>query len=97
MYRANLISVTLVRAIPGDLKPFVEFKATLKKMELRPDQRVAIFQIENTGSFLPVFLDGDTSIEDVKKELAEQEAEMFPAFEKVIEDHLKTLSGEKSK
>ena len=97
MYRANLIAVTPAGSVPDDLRPFVEFKASLKKIELKRQQVVAIFLIETTACYIPVFLSAGTSLQSVKDELAEQEAEMDLPSERVVEEALKRVSSEKKK
>ena len=97
MYKANLIAVTPAGSVPDDLRPFIEFKASLKKVALKREQMVAIFLIETTQCYIPVFLNRGMSIQSVKDELAEQEAGMDPLSEKVVGDVLMTTSSEKKK
>jgi len=97
LYKANLIAVTPVGSVPDDLRPFIEFKATLKKIALKREQMVAIFLIETTECYIPVFLSAGLSIRSIKDELAEQEAEMDIAAERVIGDVLSRISSEKKK
>jgi hypothetical protein len=97
LYKANLIAVTPAGSVPDDLRPFIEFKATLKKIALKREQMVAIFLIESTECYIPVFLQAGVSVQAVKDELAEQEAEMDMAAEKVIGDVLSRMSSVKKK
>lgn len=97
MYRADLIAVTPAGSVPDDLRPFIEFKASLAKRELGRDQIVALFLIATTSCYIPVFLDKGMTIDDVKKELADQQAEMPLHSQKVVEDALKRLDSEKKK
>lgn len=83
--------------MPDDLRPFIEFKASLRKIDLKREQAVAIFLIETTDCYIPVFLDEGTTVQSVKDELAEQEAEMSIPSEKVIEGSLRRISNEKKK
>lgn len=97
LHRANLIAVTPVGSVPDDLRPFVEFKAGLLKKELKKDQQVALFLIESTSCYIPIFIDRDKSIQEIKDELAAQDAEMPIQHERVIEERLKGISSEKKK
>jgi len=97
LYRANLIAVTPAGSVPDDLRPFVEFKATLKKIELDRKQIVAIFMIETTSCYIPVFLNPGMILQSVKDDLAAQEAEMDFQSENVVEEALKRISFEKKK
>lgn len=97
LYRANLIAVTPAGSVPDDLRPFVEFKATLKKIDLDRKQIVAIFMIETTSCYIPVFLNPGMTTQSVKDDLAEQEAEMGFQSENVVEEALKRISIEKKK
>ena len=92
-----MIAVTPAGSVPDDLRPFVEFKASLLKRELKREQVVALFLIATTSCYIPVFLDKGMKIDDVKKELAEQQAEMPVHSLKVVEDALKRLESEKKK
>jgi len=97
VYRADLIAVTPVGSVPDDLRPFIEFKASLTKRELKRDQIVALFLIATTSCYIPVFLDSGMKMDDVKKELAEQQAEMPANSLRVVADALKRLESEKKK
>lgn len=83
--------------MPDDLRPFVEFKASLLKRDLKREQIIALFIIATTDCYIPVFLDKGMSIEDVKKDLAAQEAEMPAHTVRIIEEALKRLESEKKK
>ena len=97
MHRANLIAVTPAGAVPDDLRPFVEFKAAVEKRDLTKDQNVAIFLIDTTACYIPVFIDKGTTVQKIKDELTAQDAEMPVNQEKVIEERLKGLFSEKKK
>jgi len=97
LHRANLIAVTPAGSVPDDLRPFIDFKAAILKKELTKDQQVAIFLIESTSCYIPIFLEKQTTVQDIKDELAAQDAEMPLNQEKVIEESLRGLSGEKKK
>lgn len=83
--------------VPEDLRPFIEFKASLSKVQLKREQLIAVFQVATTSCYIPVFLNAGMTIESVKDELAGQEADMDAPSEKVVEEALKRLSSEKKK
>lgn len=83
--------------MPDDLRPFMEFKASLLKRELERQQVVALFLIATTSCYIPVFLDKGMTLDDVKKELAEQQAEMAAHSLRIVEDALMRLGSEKKK
>ncbi|HUW42751.1 MAG TPA: DUF749 family protein [Thermoplasmata archaeon] len=97
MYRADLIAVTPAGSVPDDLRPFMEFKASLLKRELKKEQVVALFLIATTSCYIPVFLDKGTTLDDVRKDLAEQQAEIPAHSLRIIEEALKRLDSEKKK
>jgi hypothetical protein len=53
--------------------------------------------IETTSCYIPVFLNPGMTIQSVKDDLAEQEAEMGFQSENVVEEALKRISIEKKK
>lgn len=72
-YMARLITITQYGNVTDEFKPFIEFQAAQKKLELSPDTRMAILQVEDIPSYYTVFLDIGLSIEDIEKELEAQE------------------------
>jgi len=91
------LAVTPAGSVPDDLRPFVEFKASLKKMDLDRKQMVAIFMVETTSCYIPIFLNHGTTLKEVMGELAQQEAEMDPQSEEKLEGFLKGMAREKKK
>jgi len=71
-YIATLVGIFKRNEISEELLPFVEFKAKLEGREVLADDRVAIFNILTTRSYLVVFLDKEKRLEDIEKEIEEQ-------------------------
>lgn len=74
MYIARIVAITDVANVTSELLPFVEFKAQLDNIELKGSEKVIIFQIEGTGSYLSIFPNKIKSISDIEEELNNQGA-----------------------
>jgi hypothetical protein len=72
---ARLLSVSKLSEVPGEVMPFVQFQANLKKVELKGNEEVAVLQIEGTDCYHPVILKG-AKLSAIEKELAEIDAEL---------------------
>jgi|GEM_PF-1855918 hypothetical protein len=97
LHRANLIAVTPVDSVPADIRPFIDFKAAIEKLELKGNEQVAIFLVETTACYIPIFLDKGSTVERIKEELARQDVEIPINQEAVIRERLKALFGERIK
>jgi hypothetical protein len=71
MYVAKLISISSINELTPEFKYSVEFKALVEGRELKGDEKVIIFNIENTYNYFPIFLDIDKDVEDIEKEVLE--------------------------
>ncbi|HDP96437.1 MAG TPA: DUF749 domain-containing protein [Euryarchaeota archaeon] len=97
MHTADLIALNRVSAMPEEIQPFVQFKAELKKRELRKDLIVALLLVQSTSCYIPVFLDDYDDIGEIKRELGEQDAELSPSAERAIWEYLERRSTVKNK
>ncbi len=68
-YRAVLLTITKVRQVVEDLKPFVMFRANIEKREADPQDAVAIFNVHGTSSHFVVFLDPGKTMDDFDEEI----------------------------
>jgi hypothetical protein len=68
---AVLADIKDIDKVPDDFKGLVNFKAKLEGREIRGDERVAILNVANTFSYIPVFLDRGKTIEEVEREVEE--------------------------
>jgi hypothetical protein len=89
MYKAHLVGVYTVREVPEELLPFMNIQARREKKELKLSEKVAVFQIENTASFVVAFLSTLTSAEEMEKRLEEQDAGLDNVSKKSLERVLK--------
>lgn len=74
MYKAHLVGVYTVREVPEELLPFMNIQARREKKELKLSEKVAVFQIENTASFVVAFLSTLRSAEEMENRLKDQDA-----------------------
>ncbi len=89
MYKARLVGVYTVRELPETLLPFMNIQARRENKELKLSEKVAVFQIENTASFVVAFLSTLGSPEEMEKRLQDQDAETDPISKKSLERVLK--------
>jgi hypothetical protein len=89
MYKARLVGVYTVRELPEELLPFMNIQARRENKELKLSEKVAVFQIENTASFVVAFLSTLGSPEEMEKRLQGQDAEMDPISKKSLERVIK--------
>ena len=68
-FRAVLLTITKVRQVVDDLKPFVVFRANLEEREVDPQDTVAIFNVHGTSSHFVVFLDEGKTMDDFDEEI----------------------------
>jgi len=68
-FRAVLLTITKVRTVVEDLKPFVVFRANIEKREADPQDSVAIFNVHGTSSHFVVFLDEGKTMDDFDDEI----------------------------
>ena len=68
-FRAVLLTITKVRQVVEDLKPFVVFRANIEEREVDPQDTVAIFNVHGTSSHFVVFLDEGKTMDDFDEEI----------------------------
>ena len=76
MYWVNLAGIYGMDAIPPEMRGFVDFQANVEGRDLTGKERVAVLVVENTESYIPVFIDYLESIEDLERRLEAQESRM---------------------
>jgi len=72
-YKAVLVAITDAGSVPAELRPFVEFRATMERRTVVPRDVVAIFNVHGTSSHFVVFLDAGKTMERVDAEIAPYE------------------------
>ena len=83
-YMARLVTITRYENITDELRPFVDFQAAQKKIELKPDSKIVLLQVENIPSYHTIFLDSGISFDDIIQELRKQELELNEDTKKTI-------------
>ena len=82
------MAITKVSAVTANIMPFVQFQAGQKGIELKDEDKVAILQIENIPSYHIVFLETDITMDELIKELADQDSKLNEESKVVLEKHL---------
>jgi hypothetical protein len=86
----RLVTITNYDSITDELRPFVEFQAAQKTIEVKPDTRIALLQVENIPSYFVVFLDSGISLDEVIDELAAQDLRLPEDLKNTLAQALKT-------
>jgi len=89
MHIARLVAITEVKNVPPDIRPFVEFKAAVEDRKLSDDERVAVLVIDNTTSYVPVFLKNPASMKQLEEELSKQDAKLSADSKEHLSVHMK--------
>ena len=89
-YTARLVAITKVSAVTKDIVPFIHFQAHQKGLEVKDDTKVAILQVENIPSYHIVFLDEKIAIEELEKELKENETVLSRETRAILMKHMST-------
>ena len=89
MHITRLVAITEWKNVPSEMRPFVEFKAAVEERELDDKELVAILNVETTTCYIPVFLKDPHSMDEVEKDLANQDAKLTPDTKEVLAKHLK--------
>jgi hypothetical protein len=96
MFQAQLVGVYTVGEMPEQLLPFLNLQAKRERKELKLGEKVAVFQIENTASFVVAFLSTLKSVEEMDVRLREQnvvlESVSRRSLERVLQDRDRATS-----
>ena len=74
--------------IPEEYEPYVQFKATIEKREVKDGDDLAILSISGTDSHHVLFLDSYNNIREIEKELKDADAKINHTTLKIIGGHL---------
>ena len=88
MFVATLGGIFRFKDIPEEYGPYVQFKATIEKREVKNDDEIAILDITGTESHHVLFLDSYDNINQIKEELKEADAKVNHTTLKILEGHL---------
>ncbi len=84
-----MVAITELRNLPPDIRPFVEFKAMIEDREMDEKEVVAVLNIDTTTCYVPVFLRNPPTIDQLEKELAQQDAKLSSDSKEALSSHLK--------
>ena len=88
MFVATLDRIFKYSDLPEEYEPYVQFKATIDKRELKPSDEMAILNIAGTSTHHVLFLDSYSSVAEIEAELKEADAEINHTTLKIIGGHL---------
>ena len=88
MFLATLDGIFKYSDLPEEYEPYVQFKATIEKRELKPTDELAILNIAGTSTHHVLFLDSYQNISEIEQELKEADAKINHTTLKIIGGHL---------
>lgn len=88
MFIATLEGIFRYYDLPENYEPYVQFKATIDKYELKPNTELAILKITGTDSFHVLFFDNYDSISEIQRELKDADAKINHTTLKILGGHL---------
>ena len=88
MFVATLDGIFKYGDLPEEYEPYVQFKATIEKRELKDDDELAILNISGTSTHHVLFLDSYQNTREIEKELKEADAKINHTTLKIIGGHL---------
>lgn len=88
MFVATLDGIFKYSDLPEEYEPYVQFKATIEKRELKQSDEIAILNIAGTSTHHVLFLDSYQNISEIENELKEADAKINHTTLKIIGGHL---------
>ena len=88
MFLATLDGIFKYSDLPEEYEPYVQFKATIEKRELKQSDEIAILNIAGTSTHHVLFLDSYENISQIENELKEADAKINHTTLKIIGGHL---------
>ena len=88
MFLATLDGIFKYSDLPEEYEPYVQFKATIEKRELKPSDELAILNIAGTSTHHVLFLDSYENVSEIEKELKDADAKINHTTLKIIGGHL---------
>ena len=88
MFLATLDGIFKYSDLPEEYEPYVQFKATIEKRELKQSDEIAILNIAGTSTHHVLFLDSYESISEIENELKDADAKINHTTLKIIGGHL---------
>jgi hypothetical protein len=91
LFKAQLVGVYTVGEMPEQLLPFLNLQAKRERKELKLGEKVAVFQIENTASYVVAFLSTLKSAEEMDSRLKEQDSVLEPVSRRSLDRVLREM------
>jgi hypothetical protein len=91
LFKAQLVGVYTVGEMPEQLLPFLNLQAKRERKELKLGEKAAVFQIENTASFVVAFLSTLKSVEEMESRLKEQDSVLEPVSRRSLDRILREI------
>ena len=88
MFLATLDGIFKYSDLPEEYEPYVQFKATIEKRELKQSDEIAILNIAGTSTHHVLFLDSYENTSEIESELKEADAKINHTTLKIIGGHL---------
>ncbi|MDO5860105.1 DUF749 domain-containing protein [Methanobrevibacter sp.] len=88
MFLATLDGIFKYSDLPEEYEPYVQFKATIEKRELKQSDEIAILNIAGTSTHHVLFLDSYQNISQIEQELKDADAKINHTTLKIIGGHL---------
>ncbi len=88
MFLATLDGIFKYSDLPEEYEPYVQFKATIEKREVKPSDELAILNIAGTSTHHVLFLDSYENTTQIENELREADAKINHTTLKIIGGHL---------
>ena len=88
MFLATLDGIFKYSDLPEEYEPYVQFKATIEKRELKQSDEIAILNIAGTTTHHVLFLDSYQNISEIEQELQDADAKINHTTLKIIGGHL---------
>ena len=88
MFVATLDGIFKYSDLPEEYEPYVQFKATIDKRELKQSDEIAILNIAGTSTHHVLFLDSYQNTAEIERELKEADAKINHTTLKIIGGHL---------
>ena len=88
MFLATLDGIFKYSDLPEEYEPYVQFKATIDKREIKDSDEIAILNIAGTSTHHVLFLDSYNNTSEIESELKEADAKINHTTLKIIGGHL---------
>lgn len=88
MFLATLDGIFKYSDLPEEYEPYVQFKATIEKRELKQSDEIAILNIAGTSTHHVLFLDSYENTSQIEQELKDADAKINHTTLKIIGGHL---------